>query len=92
MCPKNDEIFDKLKQCSQEYSVKGNLVLMGDFNARTGTINDFVELDQISYVESDLLPSNYLEETDLLFRQNVDKIVMIKENNYWILVSNQNYE
>lgn len=45
---------------------------MGDFNARTGTLNDFVEFDQISWVDSDLLPSNYSEDTNLPLRQNVD--------------------
>ena len=46
---------------------------MGDFNARTGTLNDFVELDQISRVDIDLLPSNYLEDVNLPIHQNVDQ-------------------
>lgn len=75
VCPENDETFDKLKQCIQEYSTKGKLVLMGDFNARTGSLNDFVELDQLSRVDNDLLPSNYTEDIDLPFRENVDQIV-----------------
>ena len=48
---------------------------MGGFNARTGTLNEFVELDQLSHVECDLLPSHYLEDTGLPFRQNVDKVI-----------------
>ena len=37
-----------------EVSVMGNLVLIDDFDARTGTLNYFVDYDQISHVESDL--------------------------------------
>ena len=51
---------------------------MGDFNARTGSLNDFVELDETTTVDYDLLPSNYLEDIDLSSRQNVDQTVNVK--------------
>lgn len=75
VCPENDDIFDRLKSCIQDYSTKGKLILMGDFNARTGRLNDFVELDETTRLDYDLLPSNYLEDIDLPSRQNVDQIV-----------------
>ena len=75
VCPENYEIFGGLKHCIQEYSSKRKLILKGVFNARTGTLNDFVELEQISNVDIDLLPSNYLEDVNLPFRKNVDQRV-----------------
>ena len=38
---------------------------MDDFDARTGTLNDFIELHQLSQAENDLFPitSNYTEES-----------------------------
>ena len=29
----------------QKYSAQGKIILLGDFNARTGTLNDFIEND-----------------------------------------------
>ena len=75
VCPENDEIFENLKTCIQDYSIKGELILMGDLNARTGSLNDFVELDELSRPDHDLLPSNYLEYIILPSRHNVDQIV-----------------
>ena len=47
---------------------------MGDFNARNGSLNDFVELDELSRPAHDCI-SNYLEDIILPSRQNVDQIV-----------------
>ena len=32
---------------------------MGDFNARTGTLNDFIELDETCDSDNNLLPPDY---------------------------------
>ena len=48
---------------------------MGDFNARTGSANDHVELDEITDLDYDLLPSNYLADINIPHRQNLDQIV-----------------
>ena len=74
VCPENDEILENLKTCIQDYSKKGELILMGDLNARTGSINDFAELVELSRPDHDLLPSSYLEDIILPSRQNVDQI------------------
>ena len=84
VCPENDGIFENLKTCIQDYSKKwitnfnnNNIIndLIGDLNARTGSLIDFVELDELSRPDHDLLPSNYLEDIILPSRQNVDQIV-----------------
>lgn len=68
VCPDNDEIFDKLRDSIHEFSEQGKIILMGDFNARTGTLSDFIELDSLSKAENDLFPTNYLEDIGLMPR------------------------
>ena len=34
-------------------------MFMGDFNARTGVANDFIELDHICQADEVILPSDY---------------------------------
>ena len=75
VCPENDNIFENLKTCIRDYSTQGKLMLMGDFNARTGVLNDYVELDETARLDLDLLPSDYLEDIVLPTRLNVDQIV-----------------
>ena len=62
VCPENDDIFESLTICINDYSTKGKLILMGDFIARTGSANDHVELDEITELDYDLLTSNYLAD------------------------------
>ena len=54
---------------------------MGDFNARTGTSNDFIDLDMVSRVEDDILPPSYLEDKVLPMRSNVDKHMNVQGQN-----------
>ena len=70
-CPVNDEFFINLK----DFSLKGKIILTGDFNARTGTLNDFAEFDHITRVDDEVLPTNYLEDIILPIHNNVDEII-----------------
>ena len=36
------EIFDNLENEITSFSAKGDVMLVGDFNARTGKLNDFI--------------------------------------------------
>ena len=74
-CPKNDQLFEHLKEYINEFSALGNIMLMGDFNARTGIADDFIELDHICQADEAILPSDYLEDLLLPKRFNVDKII-----------------
>ena len=40
-----EDIISILDKEIQKYSAKGKIILLGDFNARTGTLNDFIEND-----------------------------------------------
>ena len=74
-CPVNDE-FINLKENIHEFSLKGKIILMGDFNARSGTLNKFVEFDHITRVDNEF--TNYLEDIILPICNNVDEIIMNK--------------
>jgi exonuclease III len=46
---------------------------MGDFNACTSNLNDFIDLDNISHTDSNsYLPTNYSADLPLIRRQNMD--------------------
>ena len=51
---------------------------MGDFNARTGVANDYIELDHIYQADEGILPSYFLEDSLLPKRFNIDKIINIQ--------------
>jgi hypothetical protein len=47
--------------------------LIGDFNAHTSNLNDFIDLDNISHTDSNsYLPTNYSADLPLIRRQNMD--------------------
>ena len=49
------------------------VILMGDFNAHTSNLNDFIDLDNISHTDSNsYLPTNYSADLPLIRRQNMD--------------------
>ena len=74
-CPKNDQLLDHRKEFINEFSALGNIILMGDFNARTGVANDYIELDHICQADEGILPSDYLEDSLLPKRFNIDQII-----------------
>ena len=44
------EIFDELEEDIAFYSSKGNVMILGDFNARTDTCNDFISKDGNQFI------------------------------------------
>ena len=74
--PEQDKIFESLRNSVYDFSQKGQVVLMGDFNARTAELNDFVALDNVSYQNcKDHLPTDYSTDIQLPQRQNMDIIL-----------------
>lgn len=47
------EIFENLSNDIAQFSTKGSIILLGDFNARTGTKDDFIIHDTNKYIQSD---------------------------------------
>ena len=55
-----------------KYSEKRKIFLVGDFNARTATENDFIQLDSDKHIP---LYNNYVSDQNLLPSDNQDKIL-----------------
>ena len=64
--------FSMLEEDIIKYKCKGNVLLTGDFNSRTGTLHDYIEADDMNYIHDDLI--NQCDEFNSR-RQNVDKKV-----------------
>lgn len=73
ICPENDILFQNLSVDIDSYSNLGKVVLMGDFNSRTGTLDDFVNLD--STCSNNFLPDSYTTDIIIEERNNLDKEV-----------------
>ena len=54
------------------FQEKGDVILMGDLNARTGEMNDWIALDQTDNLP---LPYDYTVDTENSARNSKDKIV-----------------
>ena len=84
-------IWDKLESDIESLSHKGNIVICGDFNARTGTLTDFIQID--SQQKPYDLPHDYLYDNvhqrcsmDKLIQKNGRRIIDICiDNNLHIL-------
>ena len=75
--PHYDNDFTSLEGEVLTFSSKGKIVLIGDFNSRTGQNPNFIEIDssQINDVDGvDLLPPDYVSDTELK-RVNQDFII-----------------
>ena len=75
--PHYDNNFISLEGEVSTFSSKGKIVLIGDFNSRTGQNPDFIEKDssQINDFDGiDLLPPDYVTDTELK-RVNQDFII-----------------
>jgi hypothetical protein len=59
-----NEIFDELENDIIQFSSKGNIMILGDFNARTNTLVDFISKDGNNFIndtrENCLQPKNRL--------------------------------
>ena len=42
------DVWDSLERDIEQFSVEGNVILRGDFNARTGTLTDYIAMDNVS--------------------------------------------
>ena len=84
-------IWDQLERETELFCTKGNVILCGDFNARTGTLVDFIQMDGENNVCD--IPSNYT--CDYVHkRSSMDKVVqkygrkfvrLCVDNNMYIL-------
>ena len=50
-------MWDSLERDIEYFSVRGNVIVCGDFNARTGTLTDYIVMDNINNQYP--LPLNY---------------------------------
>ena len=84
-------IWDQLEKDTEHFSTRGNVILCGDFNARTGNLEDFIKMDGDNNVYD--IPSCYI--TDKVHkRHSSDKVIqkfgrkltqMCIDNNMYIL-------
>ena len=49
----DDEIFNNLENDMETYTKKGNMILLGDFNARTGMYKDNVSKEGSNFISND---------------------------------------
>ena len=66
----HDDIFDSIEKDVCEYSKLGDILMWGDFNARTSNNDDFITNDCSKYLPCD---SNYEPDSDLQHRFSKDK-------------------
>ncbi len=67
--PYAEDIFTTLENDVTTLSLNGNTLIMGDLNARTGELKDYIAHDSSSFLP---LPENYRED-DCQPRRNMDK-------------------
>ena len=75
----NHDLLEDLAENILSFSVMGHLILMGDFNARTATENDFVPQEGNTFVP--LCTQKYLDEPKRRF--SFDNI--INNHGKWLL-------
>ncbi|KAJ8307056.1 hypothetical protein KUTeg_015140 [Tegillarca granosa] len=67
-----DDIYTQLENQLAIYKSEGHVIMMGDFNSRTGTLDDFTNFEKVSAFLHDTL------QTDIDFvdksRQSLDKV------------------
>ena len=71
----SEENFNRFSSTVSKYSVTGNFMLMGDFNARTGTEPDFIQSERnYEHRHTIPLPEDYIYD-NVCNRYNRDSIV-----------------
>lgn len=75
--PEHDALFEKLTYFINKYSNQGKIILMGDFNSRSGSLDDFIKHDDIinDTCNPDLLPDSYNIDIPLQRRNNLDRTI-----------------
>ena len=66
------DIWDQLEKDTEHFSIKGNVILCGDFNARTGNLEDFIQMDDDNDVYD--IQSNFMADC-VHKRHSSDKVV-----------------
>ena len=64
--------FDEFENSVQNYASKGEVIIMGDINARTGCLPDYIKNDNCKYLPNNDL--NIFETDQENNRQNLDKV------------------
>ena len=64
-----EDVISTLEKEIHKYSTQGQILLLGDFNARTGTLNDFIENDADDFLT---IHSTYNRDTHCPKRNNAD--------------------
>ena len=65
-----NEMWETLEKESEGYAVRHHIIIMGDFNARTGKETDRIDLDDTVCTP---VPENYTYDEDKPPKQNSDK-------------------
>ena len=64
-----EDVISILEKEIHKYSTQGQILLLGDFNARTGTLNDFIENDADDFLT---IHNTYNRDTHCPKRNNAD--------------------
>lgn len=67
-----EDVLSTLEQNILKYQEKGDIILLGDLNARTGVLNDFIEND---FRDLNIPDDNYITDTTWPKRNNSDTTV-----------------
>ena len=85
----DQEIFDELENDVINFLSKGNTILLGDFNGRTSTLNDFVSKDGNNYTndlsDDSLQPKNRLNFDNTINNHGLQLINICKNTDMRIL-------
>ena len=67
-----EDVTSILEQEIHKYSTQGQILLLGDFNARTSTLNDFIENDADDFLT---MNNTYIQDKHFPKRNNADYTV-----------------
>ena len=67
--------FEDLEQDLVQYSQYGEIILLGDFNSRTGDLKDFIHNDDSAHLPLD--NNTYIGDIKLCDRKNKDRKVNV---------------
>jgi endonuclease/exonuclease/phosphatase (EEP) superfamily protein YafD len=77
-----NEIFGELENDIIQFSSKGNIMILGDFNARTNTLEDFISKDGNNFIndtcENCLQPKNRLNFGHQIDNHDKQLIIYVK--------------
>ena len=71
---KGEDYIADLEQDIVDFSMNGDIIIQGDFNARTGILQEFIKDDDNSKIFCESLPDDYVANV-ADFRQSLDKTI-----------------